>query len=161
MDDRFVQYKPCRIHMNGTDSVPKRRHIKFDARELPRKSIQHSEHGERLKSRIYTSLLPKLLKFYELPFWFWGSLWTDGIKYSGILKTYQIKLAWSHQIKCEGCNTMQNLGKAYKTLVLQHEPSNLSEIFLVSWYLSLYYLSLRHDHILPCPLQLYLHTHGK
>jgi hypothetical protein len=36
-----------------TDSVPKRRHIKFTRRGITqKKSIQHTEHGESLKSRI-------------------------------------------------------------------------------------------------------------
>jgi hypothetical protein len=44
---------------DGTDSVPKRRHIKFRRRGITQKktynneikNIQHSEHGESLKSR--------------------------------------------------------------------------------------------------------------
>jgi hypothetical protein len=38
---------------DGTDSVPKRRYIKFRRRgNYPEESIQHSEHGKSLKSRI-------------------------------------------------------------------------------------------------------------
>jgi hypothetical protein len=38
---------------DGTDSVPKRRHIKFRRRGIAqKKNIQHTEHGESLKSRI-------------------------------------------------------------------------------------------------------------
>jgi len=37
--------------MNMEQSVPKRRHIKFRAGNNPEDSIQHSEHGESLKSR--------------------------------------------------------------------------------------------------------------
>jgi len=38
---------------DGTDSVPKRRHIKFRRRgNYPEEIIQHSEHGQSLKSRI-------------------------------------------------------------------------------------------------------------
>jgi hypothetical protein len=38
---------------DGTDSVPKRQHIKFRRRgNYPKENIQHTEHGENLKSRI-------------------------------------------------------------------------------------------------------------
>jgi hypothetical protein len=42
--------------------------IKYDFLEL------YTSIKFRLQLEIYTSLLPKIFRFYELPFWFWGSL---------------------------------------------------------------------------------------
>jgi len=46
-------YSYLPTYEDGTESVPKRWHTKFRRRgNYPEESIQHSEHGESLKSRI-------------------------------------------------------------------------------------------------------------
>jgi len=54
---------PIRIWRWNRQSVPKRRHIKFQTPgNYPEESIQHSEQGESLKSRILETCLLYFLR---------------------------------------------------------------------------------------------------
>jgi len=46
-----IESTPIRLWRWNRQSVPKRRHIKFRCHGITQKSIQHSEHSKRLKSR--------------------------------------------------------------------------------------------------------------